>query len=323
MENKRIYLFDNLKFLLILTVVVGHFASDCIDTIGFKSLFLFIYSFHMPAFIFISGLFFKDEDIPKKVFSYFNIYLIYKFTLQIVKLSININTNFSIFTTDGIPWFMFALAAFNILTHYLKKLNPKMVLFISVLFACFAGYDKNIGDYLMLSRIIIYFPFFFAGTIFNKNKIIEYKNNNKKMIILAIILILGWAFLCLFCKDTFYPLRPLFTGRNAFPESFMVYGPLIRLMCYGITSVIIYSLIIITPNIKIIPITKYGSRTLQVYFWHLIFLYFLTNLTNIKDLCNTIPGEMIYLFIGVILTFILSLKIFGFPLNQILKYSKR
>ena len=66
-ENKigRIYLFDNIKFLAILLVVIGHAINFLTETDGNmleKSLFLTIYSIHMPLFIFISGLFLKPMD---------------------------------------------------------------------------------------------------------------------------------------------------------------------------------------------------------------------------------------------------------------------
>ena len=58
--KERIYKFDNIKLLTIMLVVVGHVIEPYVDKSDmFKSLFIFIYSFHMPLFIFISGLFQK------------------------------------------------------------------------------------------------------------------------------------------------------------------------------------------------------------------------------------------------------------------------
>lgn len=65
--RKRDLYFDNLKGILISLVVFGHL----IENFYFKSKFVeivytFIYTFHMPAFIFLSGLFFKPD--LKKLF---------------------------------------------------------------------------------------------------------------------------------------------------------------------------------------------------------------------------------------------------------------
>lgn len=55
MIQERKYKFDNLRFILMFLVVFGHFLALQDE----YSLYRFIYSFHMPAFIFISGYFAK------------------------------------------------------------------------------------------------------------------------------------------------------------------------------------------------------------------------------------------------------------------------
>ena len=70
-RKKRLYLYDNLKFLLIVLVVLGHLIDDStVKLFGdgggetgvpqakvFSGAFVFLYAFHMPLFLFISGLF--------------------------------------------------------------------------------------------------------------------------------------------------------------------------------------------------------------------------------------------------------------------------
>ena len=56
--KQRDYLFDNYKALLIVLVVMGHFIEPCYRNNEFLyTLKWLIVSFHMPAFIFISGYF--------------------------------------------------------------------------------------------------------------------------------------------------------------------------------------------------------------------------------------------------------------------------
>ena len=56
----RIALFDNIKGLLIVFVVVGHVAHPVHnDNPAISALFDVIYLFHMPLFVFVSGLFAK------------------------------------------------------------------------------------------------------------------------------------------------------------------------------------------------------------------------------------------------------------------------
>ena len=66
MAKERNAYFDNMKALLIFLVVLGHvlsnFAGD--DSVG-EWIYLVIFSFHMPAFLFVTGYFARSD--PKKV----------------------------------------------------------------------------------------------------------------------------------------------------------------------------------------------------------------------------------------------------------------
>lgn len=72
--------FDALKCWAILWVVFGHLA-DCRSGSGlFQSIFLFAYAWHMPVFIFLSGLFDcpRDEFPAGKVVFFLAIGILYK-----------------------------------------------------------------------------------------------------------------------------------------------------------------------------------------------------------------------------------------------------
>ena len=75
MEQTRYNRFDNIRFILIICVVFGHFL-EMIP--GAMSLYLYriIYSFHMPAFIFISGYFAKYNR-EKILFTFLYTYLLF------------------------------------------------------------------------------------------------------------------------------------------------------------------------------------------------------------------------------------------------------
>jgi fucose 4-O-acetylase-like acetyltransferase len=65
MTKERIHYFDNAKFILIFFVVLGHLISPySYDNQLLSAIYKWIYTFHMPAFILISGYFAKS--IKKK-----------------------------------------------------------------------------------------------------------------------------------------------------------------------------------------------------------------------------------------------------------------
>ena len=69
--KNRIAFWDNNKCLMICLVVFGHFAEFQAGSSDIcKSMFLFIYTFHMPMLLFVSGVFFKTEKIVLKVLCY-------------------------------------------------------------------------------------------------------------------------------------------------------------------------------------------------------------------------------------------------------------
>ncbi|MBQ1954388.1 MAG: acyltransferase family protein, partial [Clostridia bacterium] len=51
----RDYSLDNIRFILIFSVVFAHFLEVCAPFEGDWKIYKFIYSFHMPVFIFLFG----------------------------------------------------------------------------------------------------------------------------------------------------------------------------------------------------------------------------------------------------------------------------
>ena len=322
--KERIVLWDNIKFILITLVVIGHLADEfTINSNAYKSIFLFIYSFHMPAFIFISGLFHNEKNILKKCIFYSSIGFLYKIiSLVIDRLSGNINVTFSLLSDGGVSWFMFVLAIYTVITYLIRNENKKYILVSSIFLACFVGYDKYIGDFLYLSRSIVFFPFYLLGTMVKSEDIIKIKSKNKILFIFAILIVLIWGFLCFYKIDTLYILRYLFTGRNAFYEPILKYGAIARLFSYIISFLLLFSIIILVPSKNNKFISPMGENSIYVYFWHWKFYMLLEEIFVVSRLFYIgVFGKILFLLIGVVISIILSQGgIFSFPIKQIKKY---
>ncbi len=319
-KENRVPLWDNLKFCLILLVVVGHFAEQGGTTHFFKSVFLFVYAFHMPAFFFVSGMFHSNKRVPQRVAAYLALYMLMKALIYIERLWIGQDPSFSLLKESGIPWFMFVMAAFTLVTYLFRDADKKGLLLFAVLLACFAGYDKNIGDSFVLSRILVFYPFYLAGQIIPQEKLAALRRE-KTFRWSAVLILLVWGLACLFLLDKVYALRPLFTGRNAYSESFLPYGAFWRLVCYAVSSVCIYAAVMLVPYKEIKPLTVFGRRTLQVYFWHRMVLYLL-NYMGLPGKPLSLPVQIGWLCLGVLVTLVLSLKPFGFLTDYVMHFSK-
>lgn len=319
--KQRISLWDNLRFLLIVLVVIGHFSDFFTDQCqGYKSLFLFMYPFHMPLFLFISGHFFRAEKITSKCLYYISIGFLLKLTIYGFTVFSGSNTSFALLSDGGIPWYLFVLAIYTAVTYLLRNQNPVYVLIFSVILACAAGFDKDIGDQLYLSRAIVFFPFYWAGTMINDQLI---QNAKKKICVLliAVGLLIGWGIACIMVPDRLYILRHLLTGRNHYAADIWAYGPIYRLFTYLISAIMCFSVTILMPNKRIPCITKMGTNTLDVYFWHWPVFIILSRYLHIRNLFQIgLWGKIGYLGVAVALTVLLSMGgILSWPLNQIKK----
>ena len=98
-EKQRLYIFDNVKAILIFLVVFQHYLMyrdekgivECITT--------YIALFHMPMFIFVSGLFHKNIFIWKRISQLFVMYAIYNISLAVI------NRTACVSQINGAAWF--------------------------------------------------------------------------------------------------------------------------------------------------------------------------------------------------------------------------
>lgn len=320
--SNRIALWDNLKFILITLVVAGHFANQLTDYSSiYSSIYLFIYAFHMPLFIFISGYFHSDRNTTKKVLFYTSLGFLYKIVSFLIdRLNGDSQYIFNLLADSGLAWFMFVLAIYTFVLFLLRDQNKKFFLIGSIILACFVGYDKSIGDFLYLSRAIIFFPFYILGTMMKSFDILEFKRKYPLLKVFALLIFVTWGILCITKVDTLYGLRYMFSGRQPFPDGIISFGPIVRLACYIISAILGISLILLTTSKKIKWISDFGKNTINVYFWHLNLFYIFKSFIDFNSIYSSfLFGFIVYAIATITVTVILSTKIFNFPVNILKK----
>lgn len=339
LKTERSQKWDILRFFLIFTVVLGHAADNYTGAHEhIRSLFFFIYIFHMPVFIFVSGLFAKKNIQKKrfdKLFGYITVYIVLKIYVYLIKLLAGKDPELNFLVEGGAPWFMLALFAFNLITIAVRKLPPVAVFSVSIVLACVIGYFNDVRDFLAFARIVVYYPFFYLGYCIDRNMLEEFCENKSRKIISAIILV-ATAVTVFVMGDEIYWLRYLLTGRNPYyisigdgnpvkttPEINENLGFVFRLLYFAAVIIIGLSLIIIIPKKTPYGIcAKLGQRTLSVYGFHFGALYLIFKILKLKPVFADIFGtynEWIIVPIAILVTLLFSMKFFNDALTLVMK----
>ena len=305
MEKIREYKYDNLKFILIFLVVLGHL----LELLNFESINKIIYIFHMPIFIYISGYFSKCDfkSIIKKIYIYIiwqTIYfLLYEFML-------GKEVQISYFRQQiWILWYIFALIVWEsiiLIIPFKEKLGkqPLVVITLSFIISLLCGFIDKIGGDYSLSRIISFFPFFLLGFFHKKGKLnlLEYKKGDKVKIcaysLMAIISIIYFIF-----NISEANIRCFYWS---FSYKNMGYTVCFRLMLILLNLSMLFLLNNTISNKKIKYISKIGSNTMPIYLIHGIIVRLLDKYARIIF----VGSKEINLLICIVIT-ILILVILG------------
>ena len=323
-SKPRIFKYDNVKLLAIVLVVIGSFAEEFTSRSDlFRSWLVFSCSFTAPLFIFLSGLFQKQYDKGVKP----NVrkitwYLLMGFALKLIIFLIRFldgeDVRLDLLGGDGMEWYLFVIVGYMLAMFLLQKVNRYVMLAISVIVGVAAGFVP-IGSFLYLMRFLVFFPFYVAGYYLTPIKVRRFTHRlNVKFAGIAFIFI--YFVLCFQEREILYPLRQLFTGQ--FPYADVALDGCTfwhRLLCYGISAVLIVSVLACMPNRKFPVLTHMGRNTLGVYFWHVPIILLLWY-GGVMDLFVPLGDPLwkyLMLVAAIALALVLSLNIFTLPLKKL------
>lgn len=322
---------DNVKCLLIFLVVLGHICDPfTANSTAMRCIFMFIYTVHMPLFLFISGLFSKkniNEARYSKIFSYLVLYLVIKMLLSISTALANQQVEFSLFNEASVPWYALALFVYSIITVALRKFSHKYVFAFAIILSCFVGYDSSVSDFLALSRLFVFYPFFFAGYCLEPVKL-EKIFANKMVQKASWVILVCWIAFLIWKIDAVYWIRPMLTGRNPYSvlEKYNQYGGAIRLLYYLIVFVLGIVIISVIPkkfHIKLI--SNIGRRTLQIYALHHVVINLVFGFTDIECWIEQVGMPYSVLAIAamaMVITLVCSLRLLGVPFRLLMDIPK-
>jgi fucose 4-O-acetylase-like acetyltransferase len=160
--------FDNARFVMLALVFVGHaiepwYGRDALA----KALYVAIYSFHMPVFIWLAGRFASAEMTRGRAIRLFTRVLwpllVFQVLYALVDPLVQGTSSFAIDFVQPrwILWFLASLLAWRLATPLLAVVPGAPAL--AVVAALAAGRSGAIGYDFSLSRTLVFLPFFLLG----------------------------------------------------------------------------------------------------------------------------------------------------------------
>ena len=304
-HRKRNYSLDVFKGVLIFLVVFGHFLLPVKEReyALFNKLFFFIYSFHMPAFIFLSGYLYYDSwkrkgTKLKSVIPLIMLFLMMKILLHISDMLFYGDRNIipDFLHESSTPWYISALIFFRLSLYPLElflKLNKKkltydaVTIYVTVLIIFFTffsmlnmNWQVRIDDFLSLDRVVSFAPYFYIGILYKKysslSKTSIFEETNMRFFAIGAFCVLG--FFVLFKYVRYYTL--IFYGPwgyriaegNILPIFKGVLNPLrIIYMPYALsTSYFIFAVTSLKKNFLTNILKRFGVYSLPIFAFHRI-----------------------------------------------------
>lgn len=298
--SRNIYL-DSVKGLLIFLVVFAHLIGQFTDIGIINRVYTFIYSFHMPAFVFISGALSqktlnvgklsKNILIPLVLFD-----LIYEAEYYLI------NGDLSGYIKVGAPywimWFLLSLTMWRLLTPVLITL--KYPIAISVLVSLSAQFLEISGHTLSILRTFSFLPFYVMGLTLSKHLL---SCNKFNMSVSFFTLAASTSGLLIISYIT-----PAIFFYGALPFSSLGM-PLMQFLTTKMFNFILVPLLIISLiSLKHHSATfeKFGINSLSIFVLHGLFVPFITD-AMIKHNQHDY-NLIIALFISFLLCLVLSSK---------------
>lgn len=319
-SSNRIVFLDNLKGLLILLVVAGHFLLPVKNenvTSGY--LFNIIYLFHMPLFVFVSGFFaksiFKNGRLRvEKIASVALLAVLFQITVLLGHPEKIFSVR--ILSFSAAPWYLLSLASWYALVPLLKSLRPLPAVVISVCIALAVGCSQELGSFLAIARTCVFLPFFVLGYYCTKNHLIRIRESKLPTLcaVLAIVFMIAYAFTDGACA----PPRYLVYGRLPYRGDTLT-AMVDRLEYFAIAVVFSLAVLRIVPSKKTM-LSQWGKQTLAIYILHRLVCMFLRGFGFYKLAIweDPVLGTLSLLVISVVVTALFAHPVFAKPFDALM-----
>ncbi|MFE7274388.1 acyltransferase family protein [Streptomyces sp. NPDC057623] len=199
--KQRDAFFDNAKFLAIVLVAIGHSWEPIKgDSRILEAVYTVVYTFHMPAFIIISGFFSRSFDASpsrlKRLITGVAVpYIIFETAYPLFKRWIAEDPGQDISLLDPwyLTWFLCALFIWRMTTPIWKMVRWPLPIALGLAMA--ATVTPEIGDDLDLQRVLQFLPYFVLGLCMKPEHFHMVRTRTVRILavpVFAVALAFGW-----------------------------------------------------------------------------------------------------------------------------------
>ncbi|GAA3498090.1 acyltransferase family protein [Streptomyces prasinosporus] len=199
--KRRDAFFDNAKYLAIVLVAVGHAWEPLKgDSRTLEAAYTVVYTFHMPAFIIISGFFSRSFDmrpdrLRRLVTGVAVPYIVFETAYPLFKRFVDDDPQQEISLLDPwyLTWFLVALFVWRLTTPIWNAVRHPLPLALGI--AMLASVTPEIGDDLDLQRVLQFLPYFVLGLCMRPEHFHRVRRRSVRIAsvpVFAVALAVGW-----------------------------------------------------------------------------------------------------------------------------------
>lgn len=322
-EKGRLYFYDNAKFILIFLVVAAHFLSPLKPVFPFvRVAWTTINTFHMPAFIFISGFFAKsyisaDRTIKvQRTSTYVILFLVSQIAVTLFEwFVLGDRFPFSLTNARSSLWFLQCLIIWHLVLPYVARFKPAVAIPAAIGVALYIGYETQCANFMALSRVFVHFPFFLCGYYCTQSTVDQLFTWKVRvpLLLLSAGLITMFSLLPETCVGKLITSNYSYDtieGIRSIPSGFLWSA---RLAFYVAAFILGATFLSVLPRGRV-AYTSLGAHSLSVYILHR-FVYLAELEYNWASYFSSGWGIAAIIAIAFVMTVVFSVKPFTIPFN--------
>ena len=297
---------DNAKFILIALVVIGHAIEPLTDYGPAGVLYYWIYFFHMPAFIMISGYLSRSFDssstrVEKLVLTVAVPYLIF-WTIHQTFYAVQrggLPDSLSLLKPTWTLWFLVALFLWRLSVPLWKRLRWPVA--TAVVISLFAA-TTDLSSTLSMGRVVSLLPFFVLGLSLRREHFVHLDRfwvRVSAVVVLAATTVFALPASGGLSREWVF-WRDSLTDRDIDP---LMPSVGIRLAFMGMALAMTIAMLALTPKRRT-WFTSLGTYTLFVYLGHAVVLL-VFKASAWYDVLSGAPGLAVNVALGIALTLLL------------------